>query len=175
MITLAGAYHSGFNVGYNIAEAVNFALKSWIDIGKKANSCKCRGDSVKINMDEFLNNLNSSSNTVNSIQSEEKLSKKKKVNQSINQSVNEPIINQQRRMTGMAGINTDKRINKLPSKKRERAAPPKRIRNSKNLRSRQNSESPHNIRIKSTTNKNRERKIKTNHKNRPKKILSIEI
>jgi hypothetical protein len=58
VITLAGGYHSGFNTGFNIAEAVNFALRSWIETGKKADSCKCRGDSVKINMNEFITNIN---------------------------------------------------------------------------------------------------------------------
>jgi hypothetical protein len=35
MITRASAYHSGFNYGYNVAEAVNFALPNWIDIAQK--------------------------------------------------------------------------------------------------------------------------------------------
>ena len=53
MITRASAYHSGFNMGFNIAEAVNFALPSWIPIGMKARACRCVGDSVKINMNNF--------------------------------------------------------------------------------------------------------------------------
>jgi len=41
VISRAAAYHSGFNAGYNIAEAVNFALPAWIKVGEKAKSCQC--------------------------------------------------------------------------------------------------------------------------------------
>ena len=57
MIARAKAYHAGFNAGFNIAEAVNFALPAWIDIGKNVSYCKCERDSVRIEMDEFLKNL----------------------------------------------------------------------------------------------------------------------
>lgn len=56
---MASAYHCGFNSGFNLAEAVNFGLYSWIELGKKAKTCKCRRDSVKINMDDFVLNLRS--------------------------------------------------------------------------------------------------------------------
>jgi hypothetical protein len=57
VITFCGSYHAGFNMGYNCAEAVNFALKRWIDVGKKAGVCKCHSDSVKIDMKSFVGNL----------------------------------------------------------------------------------------------------------------------
>lgn len=51
IVARASAYHAGFNSGFNIAEAVNFALPSWIDVAKTVTSCKCQKDSVKINID----------------------------------------------------------------------------------------------------------------------------
>ncbi|OLY84041.1 DNA damage-responsive transcriptional repressor RPH1 [Smittium mucronatum] len=54
MITFPYGYHSGYNMGFNLAESTNFALDRWIEIGKKANFCQCIPDSVKINMDEWF-------------------------------------------------------------------------------------------------------------------------
>eukprot|EP01138_Halocafeteria_seosinensis_P012203 gb/GECG01012471.1/.p1 GENE.gb/GECG01012471.1/~~gb/GECG01012471.1/.p1 ORF type:complete len:529 (+),score=71.58 gb/GECG01012471.1/:1-1587(+) len=53
VITYASAYHSGFNHGFNCAEAVNFATPAWIPFGHKAKLCKCWPDTVRINMYHF--------------------------------------------------------------------------------------------------------------------------
>ena len=58
MVTRAAGYHAGFNFGFNVAEAVNFALPRWVlEVCRTVGTCKCNADSVKINMNRFLNNL----------------------------------------------------------------------------------------------------------------------
>ena len=57
IVAFSGAYHTGFNWGYNIAEAVNFATKEWINIFPECKLCKCYSDNVSINPCEFIKNL----------------------------------------------------------------------------------------------------------------------
>jgi hypothetical protein len=54
VITFPFGYHSGYNLGYNCAESVNFATEDWLDIGRRARKCNCAEDSVNINVDEII-------------------------------------------------------------------------------------------------------------------------
>jgi hypothetical protein len=41
MVLFPGAYHSGINSGWNLAEAMNFATEDWIEEGRKYQPCDC--------------------------------------------------------------------------------------------------------------------------------------
>lgn len=56
VITFPGSYHAGFNHGFNIAEATNFASVGWFDIGRKAKYCLCRPNAVRLDID-FLETM----------------------------------------------------------------------------------------------------------------------
>lgn len=60
LISRCSGYHAGFNFGFNIAEAVNFALPDWLQVAKNVQCCKCINDSVRINMGSFLQNIKQS-------------------------------------------------------------------------------------------------------------------
>jgi hypothetical protein len=44
VVTFPRGYHAGFNLGLNCAESVNFALDSWLDVGRRAKACECVSD-----------------------------------------------------------------------------------------------------------------------------------
>ncbi|GAA6063528.1 hypothetical protein JCM10212_006701 [Sporobolomyces blumeae] len=54
ILTYPKGYHSGFNLGYNCAESINFATERWLPLGKVAKSCVCVDDSVSINVNVWL-------------------------------------------------------------------------------------------------------------------------
>ncbi|OCF34619.1 hypothetical protein I316_03660 [Kwoniella heveanensis BCC8398] len=54
VITYPRGYHAGFNMGFNCAESVNFALDSWVELGRRAKACTCVTHSVRIDVDEML-------------------------------------------------------------------------------------------------------------------------
>ncbi|KAI1315215.1 hypothetical protein EDD11_001103 [Mortierella claussenii] len=54
VLTFPFAYHSGYNLGFNCAESINFALNDWIPIGRRAESCKCISDSVQIDVEAIF-------------------------------------------------------------------------------------------------------------------------
>ena len=53
MLTYPLAYHQGYNLGFNCAESVNFATEGWLEWGDRADVCRCRKSSVKIDVDDM--------------------------------------------------------------------------------------------------------------------------
>ncbi|KAF2478732.1 hypothetical protein BDY17DRAFT_349761 [Neohortaea acidophila] len=57
VITFPYGYHSGYNVGYNCAESVNFATESWLEYGRIARKCNCESDNVWVDVFEIERKL----------------------------------------------------------------------------------------------------------------------
>ncbi|KAF9913271.1 hypothetical protein EC991_000033 [Linnemannia zychae] len=76
VLTFPFAYHSGYNLGFNCAESINFALDDWIPIGQKAESCRCISDAVQIDVESIFQSAKKPAITEDSARSKSRSGKK---------------------------------------------------------------------------------------------------
>lgn len=57
ILVFGGAYHCGFNFGFNIAEAVNYGTVDWLRQVFDAKPCECSKSSVRASHVEIYRNL----------------------------------------------------------------------------------------------------------------------
>jgi len=69
----AAAYHAGWNTGFNAAEAINFGLPEWLEMGKEAVRCDCDAleDGVQLDMGIFFPELREDDDTSSEEEEEE--------------------------------------------------------------------------------------------------------
>jgi hypothetical protein len=54
VLTFPRAYHQGFKLGFNLAEATYFGNKQWIKFGQMAKHCSCSRADSPFSLDLFL-------------------------------------------------------------------------------------------------------------------------
>ena len=57
MVVFGGSYHTGFNFGFNIAEAINYATIDWLRQVSETKHCKCLKNTVRASVFEIYGNL----------------------------------------------------------------------------------------------------------------------
>lgn len=57
ILVFGGSYHCGFNFGFNIAEAINYATLDWLRQMPESKHCTCLKSSVKASIYEIYKNL----------------------------------------------------------------------------------------------------------------------